>query len=69
MTEIETGAEAVCLVGVVLSVTVTVPEYVPELVGVPVIAPVVPLMFNPGGSPLATHVNGGVPPLLVQEAE
>ena len=45
------------------SVTVTVVEEVPAVVGVPVIAPVEALIDRPVGRPLVDQVYGMVPPL------
>ena len=49
-----------CVEGPVVSVTVTKKEYVPAVVGVPEMAPVVGLRLSPGGGePLITvHVQG-----------
>lgn len=46
----------VCGVGAPESVTVTVTEFVPGVVGVPVICPVLVLMLSPAGNPAADHV-------------
>jgi hypothetical protein len=49
--------------GLVESVTVTVKENVPTVVGVPLITPVDGLMLNPVGRWLADQVNGADPPV------
>jgi hypothetical protein len=38
-----------------------VTENVPDALGVPEIVPLLALIVNPPGSPLAAHVYGGVP--------
>jgi hypothetical protein len=50
-------------VGLVASVTVKVTLLVPDVVGVPVIAPVVAFRARPGGSPVADHAYGVLPPV------
>jgi hypothetical protein len=60
---------ALCAVGVVLSTTFTVNEYVlPAIVGVPLIAPVLVFKLKPPGNvpALIEYVYGVVPPLPVQ---
>ncbi len=55
---------AVCAVGVVESVALTVKLLVPAVVGVPVMAPVLALSDRPTGSvPVMLQVTGAVPPL------
>ena len=68
-TTIERACVAVCAVGVVLSVALTVKLYVPEAVGVPEI--VLPLSVRPVGSEPAEmdHVYGLVPPLAASVCE
>jgi hypothetical protein len=64
-TVIENGCETVKWVGVVLSVTVTVPDVVPITVGVPVIAPVEAFSVNPAGRVVELQVYGEVPPVAL----
>ena len=72
LTKVVTGATvmvsdlvAVCAVGSVASITLTVKLKTPEPVGVPEIVPVPALKFTPGGNDpaLIDHVYGVVPPL------
>ena len=60
--------DAVKWVGVVASVTVTVTELVPTT-GVPEIWPVVELMLNSAGSPVADQAYGVTPPVAPTVAE
>src|ERR1700722_7957755 len=62
-----TVATAVCA-GDAVSVTVTVTEYVPVAVGVPLIVPVADIA-SPAGSPVADQVSVPLPPLAVTVAE
>jgi hypothetical protein len=62
-------AEAVCAVGVAESVTVTVTLLELAVVGVPVIWPVVKLMANGEGNPVADHLYGVVPPVAATVEE
>jgi hypothetical protein len=59
-------AEAVCT-GDAVSETVTATEYVPDLVGVPLIVPVEPIV-SPAGSPVADHVSVPAPPVAATVA-
>ena len=59
---------AVRCVGLLESVTVSVTLFVPAAVGVPLMTPVDVLILTPGGSPVADHVYGGVPPLATTVA-
>jgi hypothetical protein len=61
----ENCLDAVWLVGVEESVTVTVTVYEAAVLGVPEIAPVLGFRVSPAGSPLADHVNGDTPPVAV----
>jgi hypothetical protein len=49
-------------VALLASVTVTLTENGPAVVGVPLIVPVNGSTPRPGGSPVAVHVRGGTPP-------
>jgi len=62
---------AVCAVGAVESVTLTVKLLVPEAVGVPEIAPVDAFSVNPAGKApaLKDQEYGVVPPVAVSVAE
>jgi hypothetical protein len=51
-----------------LSRTVTVAFDVPGTVGRPEITPTLEIV-SPVGSPVAVHVNGGIPPVAVKLAE
>ncbi len=63
-TVMENDCEAVCAIGEVLSVTVTVTfGLVPAAVGVPLITPVEELMLRPAGRPVAEKAYGVTPPL------
>jgi hypothetical protein len=63
-------AVAVCR-GLLASVALTVKLYVPAVVGVPEMTPVLPDNLKPAGSapPLIAHVYGVVPPLAASVAE
>ena len=58
----ENVLDALCGVGDVESVTVTVTVLVPAAVGVPVICPELALIVSPAGNPAAPHVYGVAPP-------